>query len=86
MKDHATPISPCPQCGKANDEAFNTINDAAPKPGDVTICIACGAWSVFGEGLTVRAATSGELTKIRRDPRTARAEAAVLESWAEADP
>lgn len=51
----------CPHCGKHNDTASGITSDEAPGPGDVTLCIDCGHWSVFTEDGTLRKANKDEL-------------------------
>lgn len=50
----------CPRCGAANDSATTNKDHAAPRPGDVTICIECGCIAIFVEGGGTREATAEE--------------------------
>ena len=64
MNDTRTPKSPCPICGYVMDAATMVNGSAGPKPGDVSICMRCGAVNLFGEDLTIRAPTADEKTAI----------------------
>jgi hypothetical protein len=51
---HPMPEQHCPICGGLLKRATALENPiAVPKPGDVTVCIDCGGWLVFGEGLAL---------------------------------
>ena len=55
--DTKLPQSQCCACGTTLDGAAGR---AAPKPGDFSICIYCGALSVFDEDLKLREPTQEE--------------------------
>lgn len=52
---HKVPPSECPACGKVNDRASGALKgkclDVAPSPGDLSVCIGCGAVVEFGPQL-----------------------------------
>jgi hypothetical protein len=59
--DTAMPASHCPNCYYAYDCATDFRGQAVvPKPGDVSICLNCGAANVFADDLTVRSPTEEE--------------------------
>jgi hypothetical protein len=56
--------SPCPYCGcrlNATTAADPRKPDAAPAPGDYTICFYCTQILVFGDDMTLRAPRTDEL-------------------------
>jgi hypothetical protein len=58
----------CPWCGTDHDMASDPTGDGAvPKPGDVTMCIVCGAWAVFDHKLRLRRPTLAEGRQIAED-------------------
>ena len=53
MADERTnevPMSACPTCGHEMDRATGR-EGAHPSPGDLAICIRCGAWNQFAANL-----------------------------------
>lgn len=57
--------APCPTCGyRADAHTAVGDEDAVPKPGDVSLCIACGALAVYepvmGSALVLRLPTTEE--------------------------
>lgn len=85
MKDFTVPKSPCPHCHIENNGALNVMHDEGPTPGDATICLYCGGWSIFDDDLLMRLPTEDELAEIKAIPQAGMAEAAVLERWKEGD-
>jgi hypothetical protein len=71
MKDHHVPPSHCPHCGRMNNGATEAGPDGAyPEPGDITVCIQCGAAVKFGAQLQLVELEPGEiesLTPAERD-------------------
>lgn len=64
-----TPECVCLNCGKVFD-ALGTgdLNVAAdPQPGDVTVCIRCGAVMKIGDNLRVRGMTDAEMDELQAD-------------------
>lgn len=57
----------CPYCGALADAAANATNVGPPKPGDATLCWACGAWSMFTETATRRAPNADEVEQLALD-------------------
>lgn len=52
-KDFKVPPGTCPACGALHDGAANTTGQGAPEPGDLSICIRCGAAAQYGPGLAL---------------------------------
>ena len=59
----------CPWCGYRADAASTLDGEKVkPKPGDFTICLECGEWSVFtGVGARRRRPNDHELYEIAMD-------------------
>jgi hypothetical protein len=53
------PPSRCPFCGANLDSAFSP-NDAAPSPGDLSVCISCASALVFGDDLRLQPLSPAE--------------------------
>jgi hypothetical protein len=69
------PGNVCPTCGKAADGGTSLDDKAAarmPKPGDIAICLYCGALNRYGEGLRLHPCTPAERKSLLRDPRIAK--------------
>ena len=64
----------CPACAKVLDASTNTTGDTAPSPGDITICIGCGAVLTYRDGLRLAAVTDPD---VLLDPVVRRAAAIV---------
>lgn len=62
-------LSHCPHCNYRVDGATH-LKDAklAPGPGDITMCISCGGWSVFDRRMRLRLPTSEEQLWIDNNP------------------
>ena len=45
------PSSRCPHCGARQNAAFGVGNDGKPAIGDVSLCIKCANWMVYGPNL-----------------------------------
>jgi hypothetical protein len=67
--DHHIPQSPCLSCGKPLDGATCVGRDAAPDPGDITICIYCGHIMVFDDNLKLRELSDEEVREVAGDGR-----------------
>lgn len=74
--DHrVNPASNCLNCGHKLDAATAVDNDDAdertlvPRPGALTICIACGHLMAFDLDMTMRELTSAEMHEMAGDPR-----------------
>lgn len=67
--DHKVPDSKCTACGYAMNGAICVGEDAAPDPGDFTVCIECGHLMIFGDGLILRNPTDAEMIEIAGDER-----------------
>ena len=61
LKDHAIKPCSCPACGKVLDRSLEIQAGRGPKPGDISICIGCGAVAFWTELLDLRAASKEEL-------------------------
>jgi hypothetical protein len=76
----------CPCCGRtaaggtAIDDKETSRN---PKPGDVAICLYCGALNVCSETLKLRRTERPERRRLLRDPRLKKL--VELASWAAQD-
>ena len=64
------PLGPCPICGHECDAA-SAIGDPAifaePKPGDYTVCIECGGWLKFGQGLNLKRLTEQDILNMKNE-------------------
>ena len=60
------PESPCPGCGRICASASSIDHNALPKPGDPTVCDACGELLVFGRDLKLRKPDFRELRDLKR--------------------
>lgn len=61
-KSGRVPASNCPACQSEHDAASHPTNETAvPGPGDLTVCIDCGALLRFGQGLELEAVSPAEL-------------------------
>jgi hypothetical protein len=64
LRDTPTPQCNCPWCGHRLDVAMAANPkepDAAPAPGDASVCICCAQILVFADDLTLRASMPGEI-------------------------
>lgn len=68
----------CYKCGYAFDRSSCVGHSDAPVPGDVSICIQCGAVMVFGGDNALRRPTGKELLVFSSDPRIKKAQAAIM--------
>lgn len=78
--------SPCWSCGYVIDAATGVGNDNAPKAGDVSICLRCGALGVYADGpagLVVRKPTDEEFDVMAHDD-TLNGYLLAHREWAEA--
>lgn len=63
------PPSDCWSCGRHLDGA--AVEDQPgrmPVPGDMSLCIHCGAVAVFGEGLVLEKPTAEQFAEMAADP------------------
>jgi hypothetical protein len=68
---HRLPESRCLECGsKLNASATREGLSPRPNPGDVTVCLKCGAAMVFGDDLRLRGFTDAEAAELVEDPET----------------
>ncbi len=58
--------SRCPSCNTVLDESSGISDAKAPREGDVSICIYCGAILVFGPKLVLRPPTAAELDGLKQ--------------------
>lgn len=68
---------PCQVCGyKHEADTIIGRTPAMPKPGDVGVCLACGALAFYEssglQGLRRRLATPAEIDQLRGDPKIRR--------------
>jgi hypothetical protein len=66
--DYALDV-PCERCGAANDRVANPNGRAAPRRGDVNVCIGCGLVSEFTARLTLRRMTIEQYHRLPRPLR-----------------
>jgi hypothetical protein len=82
MRDSRVPESPCPGCGKKLDGATDWSGNAAPSPGDVTVCIDCGEISEFEPDLSLRPASADCLAQLDLiEIQRARRISAAYQAW-----
>ena len=58
------PESACPSCGYLFDRASGVDHSSVPHPGDVTVCIRCGAPAFFASDMSLRAPEPDEQLEI----------------------
>jgi hypothetical protein len=66
-RETETPISNCLMCGKEVGRV-SSFEGAAPKPGDLTVCIGCAAVHALDDRLAVRALTTAEIEEVCTTP------------------
>jgi hypothetical protein len=71
------PEQRCSRCGYRMDATTSAFGEHKPKPGDVSLCMACGGVSVFTETLHMRAPTPEELDNINKNPQVLAAQMAI---------
>lgn len=59
----------CPACLHKLDGATDPFGDAAPSPGDLTVCLYCSTVSIFQTDLTLRQARKADYKKMPPDIR-----------------
>ena len=75
------PLSRCIYCGAKLDAAFGAGNDGSPAAGDVSLCIKCAGWMIYGPNLELRRPNREEMAEIGKDRDCQRAyQAAVVVS------
>jgi transcription initiation factor IIE alpha subunit len=60
----------CPTCG-AKLEEYSSVSDriaAKPRPGHVTVCVACTSVLVYTKNMKLRDATAREIAVVMADP------------------
>jgi len=65
-----TPESRCLNCGKKLDALGGIDTDDAPEPGNLVLCIACGAVMMIADDLTPRGMTREEMDDLCNDAET----------------
>ena len=70
----------CTGCGEELDRATGT--PGAPNPGDIMICLHCGAISIVADDRTFRAPTEEERRALRQDAHAAFMQSVVLSTIA----
>lgn len=71
MTDHWMPSDLCPECGYAVDAATGVDGDAArPKPGDISLCLRCGAALEWDTSMVMRSVPEEALREL--DAKTRR--------------
>ncbi len=74
--DRIVPDSPCTSCGHVMNRCFSVDADAAPSPGDFTLCIRCGHLMAFADDLALRDLTDAEVREVAGDRRALAVQAA----------
>ena len=64
------PPSKCLNCGKLLDAATCVQGKHAPDAGSLSICIDCGAVTIFGDDLRLRPLTEAEAKDVQSDTVT----------------
>lgn len=65
-KGSQVPLSSCTSCGYKMDAATSAQNDGAiPTPGDVTVCINCGAMNEYADDMQLKSLTASELELLK---------------------
>lgn len=54
MKTTTVAEQRCPQCACVIDAHSSAVGDAAPSPGDLSVCLRCTAYLTFGADLSLR--------------------------------
>lgn len=67
------PASRCPYCGVTHDHAFGAGNESTPSVDDISLCIKCGNFSVFGPDLVLAKPSPELLAEIVKDKNCQRA-------------
>ena len=62
----------CPHCGFA--EAFRTLDEEDPSPGDLTLCIQCGSWSRWDDAMDLQFPTHEDLRDIAKSKQARKIE------------
>ena len=75
LPDFALPDDHCPACGHEFDAATNMTDTAAPKPGDLSVCISCATVLEFGFNLKHALFPTERLAKLPPDTLAAVARA-----------
>ena len=75
---YVTPKTRCPVCRHRFDRASTILRHAAPREGDITICIGCASILVFTQGLQVRVPRADERPDIEALPVVRKARADIL--------
>ena len=70
----------CPHCNYQTDAASPVLVDCTPSENDMSLCIECGEWSVFGPNLKLRVPTDDEFTALAEDATFRRVRAAWVAS------
>jgi hypothetical protein len=70
----------CPNCAAVHECVDNVDEDGPPGPGDVTMCLECGHWAVFGEGMVLREPDVQEQKQLMADNNVVAASLAWITS------
>jgi len=71
----------CPHCKYIIEMASSTVRKEAPRgpvPGDITICINCAEFSVFGDDMHLEVPTPAVLAEIMSNPEAVEVHQALL--------
>ena len=77
-----TPLNHCLSCGKRINSAAPSLpadRRRTPRPGDISICLDCGAAHLFTDDLTLRRPNAIEAAELDGDADMAKARAMIAE-------
>ena len=72
------PESRCPHCKAKLDAAFEVGGDDSPSQGNVSLCLHCGNWMVYGPDMKLTQPSSKLLARIKTDRKCQIAYHAVM--------
>lgn len=63
----SVPESACPVCYRVHDRATGLLEDATPSPGDLSICVRCGAILEYNEDLHLGCVDQKKLQQLEQE-------------------
>jgi hypothetical protein len=67
---HRAPKSSCLCCGEVLDAATGIHSFDSPSPGSLSVCLYCGAVTLYGDDLRLRPLTAAEVEELKADAET----------------
>lgn len=64
-----TPPARCSRCDQVLDAVSKAEGEGTPQPGDISMCLYCGALHLFTKRLKLRRMTFGEIAELEPDTR-----------------